>query len=264
MKIACVQYGPAYRTVSKNFERVRQMVHKTDADAIVLPELAYTGYFFRTKDEIAPLAETVDGPLCAALSRLAREENKAILTGFLEASNGRFYNSAVAFDSEGHRAGHYRKVHLFYFETRIFERGDLGFPVFPLRTRAGELQAGMLICYDWRFPEAARVLALGGAELIAMPSNIVTTTGMLHATLQVRAFENKVPIAFADRTGSETNGEETLVFRGESAIVGMNGELLKKASGDADEIIVAELDPASSRSKRINPFNDLFLDRAPR
>jgi predicted amidohydrolase len=133
--------------------------------------------------------------------------------------------------------------------------------LFSLATSSGIAKVGMLICYDWRFPEAARKLALDGAELIVMPSNIVTTTGMLHATLRTRAFENKVALAFADRIGSETNGSETLHFRGESAIVGMNGEILAQASEHGDEIISAEIDLSETHSKRINLFNDIFSDR---
>ena len=120
-----------------------------------------------------------------------------------------------------------------------------------------------MICYDWRFPEAARALALGGAELIAVPSNIVTTTGMLHTTLATRAFENKVALAFADRIGSETNGDEALTFRGQSALIDYNGQILSKASADRQEIIVADFDLDKTRSKRINEFNDIFTDRVP-
>src|ERR1039457_6389645 len=226
MKLSCVQFAPEYRDVQNNLDRIRGFVRKSDADIVIFPELAQTGYFFTSKDEIASLAQTVDGSIARSLSAFAIEENKAIISGFLEAADGKFYNSALAFDSDGKLAGHYRKVHLFYYETQIFERGDLVFPVFSLETRSGIAKVGMLICYDWRFPEAARVLARDGAELIAMPSNIVTTTGMLHTTLQTRAFENKVALAFADRIGAEENAGETLSFRGESAIIGTNGEIL--------------------------------------
>jgi len=234
---------------------------RADADIVIFPELAQTGYFFKTRDEIALLAESIDGEIANELSELARSTKKAIITGFLEKSGSKFFNSALAFDSNGVQAGHYRKVHLFYYETQIFSRGDLGFPVFPLTTRSSTPQVGMLICYDWRFPEAARALALNGAELIAMPSNIVTTTGMLHTTLQTRAFENKIALAFCDRIGSETSGDETLTFRGESAIIGMNGEMLSIASASDEEIIVSEVDLSKTRNKRINQFNDIFSDR---
>ncbi len=261
MRISCIQFAPEYGDVQNNLDRMRGFVQAADADVVVFPELPQTGYFFTTKEEIASLAEPVDGPIAHALSAFALEANKGIISGFLEISDGKFYNSALAFDANGRRVGHYRKVHLFYYETQIFTRGDLGFPVFSLTTNSGISNMGMLICYDWRFPEAARKLALDGAELIAMPSNIVTTTGMLHRVLQTRAFENKVAIAFADRIGSETNNGETLQFRGESAIIGMNGEAITTASQQEEEIITADLDLEKTRHKRINPFNDIFSDR---
>ena len=123
----------------------------------------------------------------------------------------------------------------------------------------------MEICYDWRFPENTLELAFQGAEIIAIPSNIVTTTGMLHDTLRVRAFDNKVIIIFADRTGSETleteAGPEQLFFRGESCIINYNGELFTQLSATEHSIAYATVDPEKTRSKRINEHNDLFEDR---
>jgi predicted amidohydrolase len=261
MKISCAQFAPEYRDIQNNLDRIRGFVRASDVDIIIVPELAQTGYFFTSEEEIASLAQPIGGPIAHALSAFAIESNKAIITGFLEEDAGTFYNSGLAFDANGRLAGHYRKVHLFYYETQIFTTGDLGFPVFSLETQSGIAKVGMLICYDWRFPEAARKLALNGAELLAMPSNIVTTTGMLHATLRTRAFENKVAIAFADRIGSETNNGETLRFRGESCIIDMNGEMLATASEKNEEMITAEVDLAKTRNKRINPFNDIFTDR---
>jgi predicted amidohydrolase len=261
MKISCAQFAPTYGDVQNNLDRIRGFVQQADADMVIVPELAQTGYFFTSKDEIEPFAQTIDGQIARALSAFALEANTAIVSGFLEEADGTFYNAALAFDANGALVGHYRKMHLFYYETQIFSQGDLGFPVFSLETRSGIAKVGMLICYDWRFPEAARKLALDGAELIAMPSNIVTTTGMLHTTLQTRAFENKVALAFADRIGSETHNGETLYFRGESAIIGMNGELVATASEHNEEIITAEIDLSKTHNKRINPFNDIFTDR---
>lgn len=261
MKIACVQFSPAYRDTSKNLAHMQELTARADADILVFPELALTGYFFKRKEDIAPLAEPADGSLARAISQIARSEKKAIITGFLELDGKKYFNSALAFDSDGKLAGHYRKVHLYYYEKEIFEPGDLDFPVFQLATRSGIANVGMLICYDWRFPEAARKLALGGAELIVMPSNIVTTTGMLHTTMRTRAFENKVVLAFADRIGMEHYGDESLTFRGGSAIIDMNGEILAQASEDKEEVIVAEADLTKTRGKQINNFNDIFLDR---
>jgi len=261
MKIACIQFEPGHGEIGYNLKKMRELIARADADCVIFPELALTGYFFKTRIEIAPLAEEIDGAIVRELSDIARTNNKAVITGFLETSGSEFFNSSLAFGSDGKLAGHYRKVHLFYYETQIFSRGDLGFPVFSLATRSETAKVGMLICYDWRFPEAARTLALKGAELIAMPSNIVTTTGMLHTTLQTRAFENKIVLAFCDRIGSEINGEEKLDFRGESAIIGMNGEVISIASSDDEEIIAGEVDLSNTRNKRINQFNDIFSDR---
>ncbi len=242
-------------------DRIRSFIREAIADVVVLPELAFTGYFFRSKDEIVPLAEPIDGTLSGMLSTIARTEQKAIISGFLEQDGAAFFNSALAFDCHGTLVGHYRKTHLFYYETQIFSRGNLGFPVFAMETRSGIARAGMLICYDWRFPEAARKVALGGAEFIAIPSNIVTTSGMLRTTLQTRAFENKVIVAFADRVGKETNANEMLEFQGGSAIIDCNGEVIASSSKLGEEIVYAEVDLEKTRSKRINEFNDIFSDR---
>ena len=261
MKIACIQFSPARSDVDRNLARMEELAARADADIVVFPELALTGYFFTSKDQISDLAESVDGPAAQRISAIAKAEGKAIVTGFLEGADGKYFNSALAFDANGNLAGHYRKVHLFYYEKNIFEQGDRGFPVCTLETRSGTAKVGILICYDWRFPEAARKLALAGAELIAMPSNIVTTTGMLHTTLRTRAFENKVALAFADRIGTERAEDETLTFRGASAIIDMNGEIRAHAGDDGEEVISSEIDLSKTRNKKINEFNDIFLDR---
>jgi predicted amidohydrolase len=263
MKIACCQFAPIYCDVEKNLDIMRNMLLAADAELCVFPELATTGYFFRSRDQVDSLAESLQGNMIKSLQAMAMESGKAVITGFLEESQGYYYNSSIAIDCDGRVAGHYRKVHLFYYEKNVFTTGDLGFPVFALKTESAQIKAGMMICYDWRFPEAARVLAIHGAEVIAVPSNIVTTTGMLHTTLATRAFENKVALAFADRVGIESNGHETLTFRGESALIDLNGQILTKASADRQQIIVADLDLERTRSKRINEYNDIFDDRVP-
>jgi len=245
---------------------MKLQVQQSDADLIVFPELNLTGYFFASKKEIAPLAESTDGPLSHAIAKLAKETHKAIITGFLERDGEHYYNSALAFDCNGALVGLYRKVHLFYYETQIFEPGNLGFPVFEIKTNAGIASTGIMICYDWRFPEAARSLAIKGAELIAVPSNIVTTTGMLLKTLQTRAFENKVVLAFADRIGSEENAFVTpseLTFRGESTIINFNGEILSQADSTGEQILVSQVNLDPTREKSFNNFNNLLKDRRP-
>jgi predicted amidohydrolase len=118
-----------------------------------------------------------------------------------------------------------------------------------------------MICYDWRFPEAARTLALQGADLIACPANLVTT--LSGKVFPARAIENKVYVAVANRIGEECLGEETLLFRGESAIYDYVGERMAQASFGNEEILYAEIDPQSTRKKSFNSVNDIFKDRRP-
>jgi predicted amidohydrolase len=127
----------------------------------------------------------------------------------------------------------------------------------------GGARIGTMICYDWRFPESARTLALRGADVIAHPSNLVAAKSLWAPTMSTRSFENKVISITANRSGSDSLGEETLKFSGESQIVAMSGKILALASADGDEVVVAEADPAATRDKSFNPYNDLFGDRRP-
>ena len=118
-----------------------------------------------------------------------------------------------------------------------------------------------MICYDWRFPEAARSLGLLGADLIVCPSNLVTD--VWHIAMPARSLENKVYLAVANRTGTEVRNDEELLFKGESGIWGYNGKLISKA-GFADETVIScDIDPEKTRNKAFNPYNDIFADRRP-
>ena len=191
-----------------------------------------------------------------------------IVFGFAERDGDKLYNSSLLITNNGEIQGLYRKVHLFYYEKLMFRAGNLGFPVFDITSRENDqVKVGMQICYDWRFPEATRSLALQGAEVVAIPACIVTKTGMLHDTLRVRAFENKIIVAFADRVGSETNSingkEETLNFRGESCIINYNGEILSRLDDVSTGSITTEVDTSKTISKDINPNNNIHSDRRP-
>ncbi len=266
IRIGCVQSNPVFKDVEGNLDKFEQFVTEAKADILIFPELAFTGYFFTSSDDAKKYAQPIDGILAEKIKLVAKENNVAIVTGFLEADNGILYNSAIAIDRNGKLVGHYRKVHLFYYEKIVFAPGNLGFPVCEIEVRNGEkIKLGIQICYDWRFPEATRSLALNGAEVIAIPSNIVTTTGMLIETLKVRAFENKVIIAFADRIGTEkevANGNtEELVFRGESCIINYNGEILNLGSTQGESITYADVLTEETRLKNINNFNNIITDR---
>lgn len=265
MKIACLQFAPVHKHIDANLAKIAQMLRaNSGADLYVLPELSLSGYAFATTDEARPFATTPEH--LAGITSLAQELKAAIAIGLIEEADGKLYNAAYLIDCNGYIVLRYRKVHLFYYEQVVFTPGDLGFPVAEITTHSGEkANVGLQICYDWRFPEATRSLALAGAQIIAMPSNIVTTTGMLHTTLQTRAFENKVIVVFADRIGSETLAKdepEQLIFRGESCIVNFNGEIIQKAAID-EATMSCEIDQNQPLRKSFNKFNDILLDRRP-
>jgi predicted amidohydrolase len=267
MKIACVQFAPIHKDIEANLHKIDELLRASaPVDLFVLPELSLSGYAFATADEARPFATPESHPAIAKLQILAKELSAAIAIGIIEEAGGHLYNAAYLISRSGDIVLRYRKVHLFYYEKIVFAPGDLGFPVAEITTSTGETaKVGMQICYDWRFPEATRSLALAGAEIVAMPSNIVTTTGMLLATLQIRAFENKVIVAFADRIGTEIlrkDDPEQLIFRGESCIINFNGEIFHKAT--TEEITISyEIHPKDTSRKSFNKFNDIIADRRP-
>ncbi len=146
-------------------------------------------------------------------------------------------------------------IHLYYHINIFFKRGDLGFPVFD--TAFGKV--GMMICYDWFFPEAMRTLALKGAQLIAHPSNLV----LPHCpdAMVTRCLENKVFSATANRIGTEDRGGHKLSFIGKSEIVSPKGEILTRLTSNEAGISVVEINLADALNKRLNEFNDAFGDR---
>lgn len=265
MRIAVAQTCPKYRDIEHNLHELERTVVSSNADLVVFPELALTGYLFTEPNQLRDIAHPLDSQLVTRLVDCARTSGRALVTGFLEEANGQYYNSSLLISPSAGVVGHYRKVHLFHFERQVFSAGDLGFPVIELPIRGGSVKIGMMICYDWRFPEAARSLALAGAEVIAVPSNIVTTTGMLEPTLCTRSFENKVILAFADRVGNESldvNGKPaSLRFRGESMIVNYNGTVLARLDDHSEGIADAEVEPEATRNKAFSDLNDIFTDR---
>lgn len=240
-----------------NLASATRLVSQIGADVYLLPELFPSGYTFVSPDEVVATAEpATHGPTLEKLAALARERQAWIVYGFAEAADGRFYNSANVVSPCGHELT-YRKIHLFGREKLFFTPGDAPAPVWE--TPWG--RCGLMVCYDWLFPEIARSLALRGAELLLQPANLV----MPHCpqAMITRSLENRIFTATCDRVGSETNGPVTHRFIGQSQIVSPRGEILCRLSGDREETAVLEIDLDQARSKRINEANDLFADRQP-
>ena len=188
------------------------------------------------------------------MAALSRDRETAIVWGMAESDGSRIFNSAVMVTPQG-EFHVYHKAHLFVDEKDLFDPGDSPFPVFDL----GPVKVGMLVCFDHFFPEAARSLALHGAQIICHPSNLVLEYAQTNSV--TRAVENRVFWVLANRTGSETLSEKTLAFNGRSQIVAPDGRLLGRAGPDSEELLVADIDPAEALNKKVTPRNDLLLDR---
>ena len=223
------------------------------ADVYVLPELFNTGYNFVDAGEVASLAEPVDGQTYGAIAEFARRNSCYVAYGFAEQS-GRIYNSAALVGPDG-RVGLFRKVHLFYRETLFFSPGDLGFPVFDLPFG----KVGMMICFDWIYPESARTLALHGAQLILHPSNLVMP--YCPDAMVTRCLENRVFAATTNRIGNEDRGGISLTYIGKSEIISPRGEILVRLPDGKATVAVVEVDLTQALDKRINEFNDLLEGR---
>ena len=267
MRIGLLQFTPQPGDVRANLDHIAQALSRVSADLIVLPELCTTGYLFASRDEVAKLSEPVPaGPTCAAMAALSRDGKTAIVWGMAESDGSRIFNSAVMVTPQG-EFHVYHKAHLFVDEKDLFDPGDSPFPVFDLPPviRHSDLvishstKVGLLVCFDHFFPEAARSLALHGAQIICHPSNLVLEYAQTNSI--TRAVENRVFWILANRTGTETLGEKMLTFNGRSQIVAPDGRVLARAGPDSEELLTVEIDPASALDKKVTPRNDLFLDR---
>ncbi|NJD55957.1 MAG: acyltransferase [Nitrospirae bacterium] len=252
------QFNTAFGRKRENFEKVRAAARTASPGLLVLPEFFATGYQFISQDEVAELAEPVPrGETTEFLVSLSQERDLYIVAGLPERGGDMFYNSAVLTGPEGF-IGSYRKTHLFLEENVFFMPGDSGFRVWD--TKIGRI--GIMICFDWFFPEAARTLALKGAEVIAHPSNLVLP--YCPQSMPVRCLENRVYAVTANRIGREKRKEgPELSFIGQSQITSPRGEILVRAGTDDEILLASDLDLALARDKKLNQYNDLFRDRRP-
>jgi predicted amidohydrolase len=252
-RIAYLQFAPTLGQPANTLARLSPLLNEArEADLLVLPELCNSGYNFPDRGMAEATAESIpEGPFTQFLIEQAQRNQQYIVAGVNEKSHGKLYNSSVLVGPEGY-LGTYRKLHLFKDEKDLFEPGDLGLPVFE--TKLGKI--GMLICFDWMFPEAWRALALQGAEVIAHPSNLVLP-GFAQRAVPVHALINRYFVVTANRIGTE--GE--LTFTGMSTIANPKGEVLSQAPAAATQIAQVEVDLSDAHDKMITPRNHALHDR---
>jgi len=247
VKIAAVQMAPKIMAKRENLDKI---LHETraaagnGADLVVFPECALTGYVFTGREEAMPFMEPIPGPSTDALADCCRELGVHIIVGLLEIDEDRCFNAAVLVGPQG-LVGKYRKNHLpFLGVDRFINPGDSPFRVH--RTPVGNI--GMHICYDCNFPESARVMALHGADILALPTNWPEGRGnVAKYVVNTRAFENKVHVVAVDRVGEERG----VRFLGHSKIANAWGDTLAEGSSDNEETIYAEVSLAEARQKHI-------------
>jgi len=257
-KVGVCQFKPELMQVEKNLEKMQTLLNGIAADLIILPELASSGYLINSLEEVNKIAEDPqNGPTAALFKELAKENNTSYVVGFAERSNNDIYNSAMLVNPDN-SIHIYRKTHLFYEEKKWFKPGDSGFRIFSAKD---DVKIGMMICFDWIFPESARSLALAGAQIIAHPANLVLP--WCQQAMLTRSLENGVYSATANRIGKDVNDNKELKFTGMSQIVDTNGQIIHRMSETEENIYITEIEPAKSDDKEITEFNNLFSDRRP-
>lgn len=258
MKIVLYQNNPVFGEIEKNVETALDAVKDESFDVLVLPELFATGYQFINRREALSLADKAgDGFTYGRLKEFARTRDCLVVYGFPQIESDRLFNSAMAIlpDGDFHI---YQKIHLFDMEKNIFNPGEAGFFVFSYKGA----RFGMMICFDWRFPESARKLALLGAQVILHPANLV----LPHCpqAMVIRALENNVFTITSNRVGVEERSGEALRFIGKSRIIAPDGNILGELSPDEPGLLAVEIRPELADNKEITSQNDLFKDRRPK
>jgi len=254
MIIGYVQTATRFGEKEFNFSQAAELLKNVKADLIVLPELFATGYTFVSKDEAAELAEELDGPTLLFLRGLAQETGGVLTAGFVEKEGTKIYNSQALVSERG-VIGVYRKLHLYNREKLWFTPGNLPLKVYSVKG----VKIGMMICFDWIFPETARSLALLGADVIAHGANLVLP--YCQKAMVTRCLENRVFAVTANRIGREKRGEDDFTFTGSSQVTAFNGEVLSSAPENQVFIDTVEIEVERAGDKRINKFNDVLADR---
>ena len=265
-KIAGVQMDCRRGDPGHNLQRMRVFLAQAAAGGarlVVFPECALAGYCFDSLEEALPFGETLPGPMTEEIARDCRRLGVWAVVGLLErpAGEARLFNAAALVGPDGLVAG-YRKVHLPYLGVdRFTTPGDRPFAVHDI----DGLRVGLTICYDGSFPESTRVLMLLGADLVVLPTNWPVGAQLtIRHLVQCRALENWLYYAAVNRVGVE-NGVR---FLGQSKLVGCDGELLASGGEEAEQILYAEINPATARNKHLVRIPGVFevdrlVDRRP-
>lgn len=254
MKIGYIQTHPIFGDKEANFQAIKEIVGDAKADLLVLPELFATGYAFQSREEVVSMAEDLTGETAAFLKLLSQKTGATVVAGFVEKENDSLYNSALVVKGDS-IIDTYRKLHLFNKEKNWFTPGNKPLNVYDIEG----VKIGVMICFDWMFPEVTRTLALRGAQIIAHPCNLVMP--YCQRAMVTRCLENRIFAVTANRIGNEKRGEDDFTFTGGSQITAINGDILSSAPINEPALVIVEIDPTRANNKMVNQFNDVLGDR---
>ncbi len=255
-RVAVVQFEPKLLDLVTNLQTIERLLDSVEADLIVLPELATCGYVFNTQDEVNSVSEDPEnGDSVKLIENISSKKDCSIIYGYAEKASNGIYNSAMLVNPDGTKYS-YRKTHLFAEEKKFFLPGDSGFQV---KEAKHGVKVGLMICFDWQFPESARSLALNGAQIICHPANLVLP--WCQQAMITRSLENRVFSITCNRTGLERNGEKELYFTGMSQVLGTKGEILVRTGEDTEEIAIVTINPELALNKEVTQYNSVFDDR---
>ncbi|MBL1148919.1 MAG: carbon-nitrogen hydrolase family protein [Armatimonadetes bacterium] len=245
-RVACVQFAPAFAEPHANASRCAEWLQDAaDADAslVVFPEAAITGYCARSYEEARDIAVESDSDPMLRFADAVRAAGLHAVVGFAERAGAELFNSALVCGPDG-PIGLYRKTHLPYLGFDKHAKRGSALDVFELPF----CKLGVLICYDIRVPEAARVLALKGADIVALPTNWPDKAQRSpQIVCPTRAMENRIYVAASSRVGEE-NG---FSFIGMSRVVAPTGDVLASADSQEETVIIADVDVLLARQKRV-------------
>lgn len=250
ISISVVQMEPRLLAPARNLSQMNLILSGLQSDMIIFPELCSSGYNFKSRLEVRRVAEPArTGPLGRLLRRWSRLKNCAIVSGFPERRGNKIYNSAaVSLPRSFHVV---RKIHLFFRERIYFSPSRPDLKVFRFKG----FRFGVMICFDWFFPEVTRGLALKGADLVAHPSNLVLPYAP--EAMRTRSLENRIFSATANRVGTERG----LRFTGLSQVVDTKGSLLGRLPSRGVKILTVRINPLAARDKNITSMNHALTDR---
>jgi predicted amidohydrolase len=255
-QVGVAQFEPIFLDIETNLQIMENLLKGCQADLVVFPELSTSGYVFKSIEEVKSVSESAfTGRTATLFKKLAKQYDCSLVVGFPEKYRDQYFNSSILVNPDG-KIYVYRKIHLFYEEKLFFAPGNIGFQVFPAKK---DVQVGLMICFDWIFPEATRTLSLKGAEIIAHSANLVLP--WCQQAMITRSLENRVFSITSNRIGTEINGESKQTFTGMSQILGTRGEILKRMQSAETGIEYFTIDPSLAKNKTITEFNDAFSDR---